>query len=140
MDSLAIKKLDPQATLPTRAHEGDAGLDMYSLEDIVLAPGQGTVAKTGVALVIPEGHVGIIHDRSSLGKAGIKTLGGVIDAGYRGDVGIIMRNLTNAEIKLKKGERIAQLIIYPIATPSPVEVEELDDSDRGAAGFGSTGK
>lgn len=140
MNSLSIKKLDPEATLPTRAHHDDAGLDLYGLEDKTVAPGEGMMLRTGVAVAVPMGHVGLISDRSSLAKRGLKTAGGVIDAGYRGELGVLAWNLSNGPIAIRRGDRIAQLLIVPIATPAPEEVEDLGDTKRGVGGFGSTGR
>ncbi len=138
--TLAVRRLDPAAVLPTRAHADDAGLDLYSLEDAALAPGEGKVIRTGVAVAVPFGHVGLVCDRSSLAKRGLKTAGGVIDAGYRGEVGVVLWNISGAPQALKKGERLAQLLIVPVATPAPVEAEDLGETARGAGGFGSTGR
>jgi dUTP pyrophosphatase len=137
---LAMRRLEPGATLPTRAHPDDAGLDLYALEDAELAPGQGKVVHTGVAMAIPAGHVGLVCDRSSMAKKGLKTAGGVIDAGYRGEVGVMLWNISTVVHTLKKGERIAQLLVVPIATPAPVDSEDLGETARGVGGFGSTGK
>lgn len=143
-ESIAMKRLDTQATLPTRAHPEDAGMDLYSSEDAMLAPahkaGNGRPVKTGIAMAIPQGYVGMIADRSSLGKKGIKVAGGIVDAGYRGEVQVLLWNLSHEEIVLKKGERIAQMLLIPIATPAIQEVSTLDETARGAGGFGSTGK
>ena len=137
---LAMRRLELAATLPTRAHADDAGLDLYSLEDAELAPGQGRVVHTGVAMAIPAGHVGLVCDRSSMAKRGLKTAGGVIDAGYRGEVGVMLWNISTVTHALKKGERIAQLLVIPIATPAPVDSDDLGETARGVGGFGSTGK
>jgi len=138
--TLEVKRVATEAVLPTRAHAEDAGMDLYGLEDVVLGPGQGKMARTGIAMAIPTGFVGMIADRSSLGKKGVKTAGGIVDAGYRGEVQVILWNLTQEEIRLGKGERIAQMLIYPIATPAIREVQNLDETQRGAGGFGSTGR
>jgi dUTP pyrophosphatase len=138
--TINIRRVSPDATLPTRAHPDDAGLDLYNLEDFRMAPGEGKMIKTGIALAIPGGFVGLVADRSSLAKRGLKTAGGVIDAGYRGEIHIVMWNVSKEVFELKKGERLAQLMIIPIATPAVVEVQELDDTARGAKGFGSSGK
>jgi len=138
-NSLKTLRVNSDATLPTRAHPDDAGLDLYGLEDVYLEVGQGKVAKTGIALALPQGHVGLIADRSSLAKKGIKTAGGVIDAGYRGEIQIVLWNISPVPVQLKRGERIAQLLILPIATPGVVEVSTLDETERGLGGFGSTG-
>ena len=138
--TLAMKRLEAGATLPTRAHPDDAGLDLYALEDAELAPGAGRIVKTGVALAIPDAHVGLVCDRSSMAKKGLKTAGGVIDAGYRGELGVMLWNISGQTHGVKKGERIAQLLVIPISVPVPVEVEDLGATARGAGGFGSTGK
>jgi dUTP pyrophosphatase len=135
-----MKRLDANATLPTRAHPDDAGLDLYALEDAEFGPGEGKVVKTGVAVAIPEGHVGLVCDRSSMAKRGLKTAGGVIDAGYRGELGVMLWNIARQQQGLKRGERIAQLLVIPIAVPAPVESEDLGATARGAGGFGSTGR
>ncbi|MDE2492085.1 MAG: dUTP diphosphatase [Elusimicrobia bacterium] len=137
---LPVRRLDPAAVLPTRAHPDDAGLDLYGLEDAAVAPGAGTLLRTGVAVALPPGHVGLICDRSSLAKKGLKTAGGVVDAGYRGEIGVVVWNLSKAEVALKKGERIAQLLVIPIATPAPLDSDELGATSRGEGGFGSTGR
>ncbi len=139
-EGLKIMRLSSEAILPTRAHPGDAGLDLYNLEDIELSPRQGKVVATGIAIALRSGYVGLVADRSSLGKKGIKTAGGVIDSGYRGEIHIVLWNLSETSFLLKKGERIAQLLVLPIATPRVVEVNTLDETVRGAKGFGSTGQ
>lgn len=140
MSLLPIRRLDPTAVVPTRAHPDDAGLDLYSLEDAELEPGAGRIIKTGVAVAIPPGHVGLVCDRSSLAKRGLKTAGGVIDAGYRGELGVVLWNISPAPQPVKKGERLAQLLVIPVATPAPVEMDDLGATARGAGGFGSTGR
>ena len=138
--SLPLKRLDAAAVLPTRAHPDDAGLDLYGLEDATLAPGEGALLRTGVAVAVPAGHVGLVCDRSSLARRGLKTAGGVIDAGYRGELGVVVWNLSREPQSVRRGERIAQLLVIPIAVPAPTEVSELDATARGAGGFGSTGR
>ena len=140
MKSIEVQKMNEEATLPTRSHSNDAGMDLYAVEDIFLEPGEGKIGKTGIALAIEPGYYGQIADRSSLGKKGIKTAGGVIDSDFRGEVGVILWNLSKESIHLKKGERIAQLIILPVATPQIQNVESLSETKRGEGGFGSTGK
>jgi dUTP pyrophosphatase len=137
---LPMRRLDPSTTLPTRAHADDAGLDLYALEDAELGPGEGRLVHTGVAVAVPAAHVGLVCDRSSMAKRGLKTAGGVIDAGYRGEIGVMLWNISRCAQAVKKGERIAQLLVIPIATPAPVESEDLGETARGAGGFGSTGK
>ena len=137
---LPVRRLDPAAVLPTRAHPDDAGLDLYGLEDATVAPGEGRVLRTGAAVAVPPGHVGLVCDRSSMAKRGLKTAGGVIDAGYRGEVGVVVWNLSREPQSVKKGERIAQMLVIPIATPAPIDSADLGDTARGAGGFGSTGR
>ena len=137
---LPVRRLDPAAILPTRAHTDDAGLDLYALEDAVVEPGAGLLLRTGVAVAVPVGHVGLVCDRSSLARRGLKTAGGVIDAGYRGELGVLVWNLSREAQHVKKGERCAQMLVIPIATPAPVDSADLGDTARGAHGFGSTGR
>ena len=132
--------MNSQAVLPTRTHDDDAGLDLYNLEDFHLEPGEGRTVKTGIALALPKGYVGLVADRSSLGKRGLKTAGGVIDAGSRGEIHIVLWNISGEVFELKRGERLAQLLVIPIATPAVEEVDSLDDTARGVKGFGSSGK
>ena len=140
LNTLSVKKLHADAILPTRAHPDDAGLDLYALEDVVLAPGGGLLARTGIGIALPPQTVGLVADRSSMAKKGVKTSGGVIDAGYRGEIHIVLRNITPDEIRFARGERIAQLLILPCLTPAVVETADLGETHRGAKGFGSTGK
>ncbi len=137
---LSIKKLHPEAKLPTRAHTSDAGLDLYSVEDMVLAPGQRHGVATGIALAIPSGYVGLVWDKSGVAlNGGITCLGGVVDAQYRGEVKVIVLNTSDVPYEIKSGQKIAQLLIQEVALPEIVEVENLDDTTRGDGGFGSTG-
>ena len=139
-ETIEVKKTDPAATLPVRAHPGDAGLDLHLNEDALLEPGQTRLLSTGIALAVPTGYVGLVADRSSMAKRGLKTAGGVIDAGYRGEVKVVLINHSAGPVELKRGERIAQLLILPVATPAVREVESLDETRRGEGGFGSTGR
>lgn len=137
---LSVKKLHPEAILPVRAHHDDAGLDLFANEAFTLAPGERRTVKTGIALAIPTGYVGLIWDKSSVPhKWGVKTMGGVIDASYRGEVGVIMVNLSNQAQEFEKGAKISQLLIQKVEFPEVCEVSELDDTIRGEGGFGSTG-
>ncbi len=137
---LPIQALSPQAKIPARAHHDDAGLDLHCLEAITLTPHQPTKIRTGLAVALPTGHVGMICDRSSMGAKGVRTLGGIVDAGYRGEIQVLLINLTNDTITLQAADKIAQLLILPIATPQPIEVTALPSSARGTGGFGSTGR
>ena len=139
-EKVFVKKLEESAILPTRSHPEDAGMDLYAFESGQIKPGGGIMARTGIAFSLPLGTVGMIADRSSMAKKGLKTAGGIIDAGYRGEVQIVLRNLTSEPFQFERGERIAQLLIIPILTPTVVEVRSLDGTTRGEQGFGSTGK
>ncbi len=136
---MQILKLDPEAKLPERAHADDAGIDIFSNQDAVLTPGEPVKIKTGIAFAIPHAHVGLICDRSSMGAKGIKTLGGVVDSGYRGEVHVVLVNLRSEAVTLPKGSKVAQMLVLPVALVPVVEAESLNDTARGAKGFGSTG-
>jgi dUTP pyrophosphatase len=137
---LEVKKLNPEAKLPTRAHTDDAGLDLYSIEECVLAPQERRAVKTGIAIAIPSGYAGLIWDKSGLAaKVGLKTMGGVIDAAYRGEILVIVANLSDTPYTIEKGAKIAQLLIQKVELPEVCEVSELNDTIRGEGGFGSTG-
>jgi dUTP pyrophosphatase len=129
--------------VPTRAHAGDAGLDLYACEAAHLGPGERWSVGTGVAVEIPEGHAGLVLPRSGLARDhGISLVNGpgLIDAGYRGEVRVLLLNTDPAEVfRLEAGERIAQLVIAPVVLAEPVEVESLGESARGDGGFGSSG-
>jgi len=135
-------KLDPELPTPVSAHEGDAGVDLYAREDTILAPGAWTTIPTGVATAIPAGHAGLVAPRSGLAaRLGIGVVNGpgVVDAGYRGEIKVILINHGPEEVRLRRGERIAQLLVVPIAMSEFEEVDELPDTSRGAGGFGSSG-
>lgn len=138
---IKIKKLEPEVKLPVYANKGDAGMDVFSLEDKELKPGERYLFKLGFAMEIPEGYVGLFWDKSGIAsKYGIHTLAGVIDSVYRGEFGVVMLNTGDESYEFKKGDKLAQLLIQPIASPELEEVEELSDTHRGEGGFGSTGK
>lgn len=137
---LAIKKLYPDAKVPQFALAHDAGLDLFTREAIEFAPGERKGIPTGIALAIPEGYVGLIWDKSGVAlKRGLKTMGGVIDAGYRGEVVVIAKNLSEETISFSAGEKVAQILIQKVEHPDIEEVSELPESERGEGGFGSTG-
>eukprot|EP00039_Didymoeca_costata_P019868 m.339217 g.339217 ORF g.339217 m.339217 type:complete len:153 (-) comp18712_c0_seq1:154-612(-) len=140
-NKLRVKKLSENAYLPERGSTAAAGYDLRSAHDDVI-PAQGkTIAKTDLAIAIPEGHYGRVAPRSGLAaKHFIDTGAGVIDADYRGNVGVVLFNHAKTDYKISKGDKVAQLILEKISTPDIVEVEELDETERGAGGFGSTGK
>jgi len=136
-----IKKLNPDAILPNYAHPGDAGLDLYSLEDYELKPGERKVFDLGFALEFPSEFVAIVKDRGSLPRnGGLHTMGGVFDSGYRGEYNVILINLSDQPYQIKKGNKIAQLIILPFVVAELEETEELSDSSRGQGRFGSSGR
>jgi dUTP pyrophosphatase len=141
---LGVRLLDERARLPTRAHEGDAGLDLYALEGAELAPGARAQVRTGIALEIPSGHAGLVLPRSGLAaRHGIALVNapGLIDAGYRGEVQVLMLNTDRERpYRVSAGDRIAQLVVTSIATTAVVEVSELSESARGGGGFGSSGE
>ena len=138
---LNIKKLHPDAKIPTYAHEGDAGFDLYACEDVVVAPGERVLVSTGIAMEIPSGFVGLIWDKSGLSNThGLKTLGGVVDAGYRGEVKAGLINLGIEEYHVGLGHKVAQMLIQKVEHAEIYEVSELSNTLRGEGGFGSTGK
>ncbi len=138
---LKIKKLRADATLPTYAHPGDAGLDIYTCESVSVEPGEKTVISTGIAMEIPEGYVGMVWDKSGIAiKNGIKTLGGVVDSGYRGEVLIGVINLSKERYTFEKGHKVAQMVIQKKEDVVVEEAQELSDTSRGEGRFGSTGK
>src|SRR6476469_6410894 len=143
MDLLVAKRKD-EAVLPTRAHEGDAGLDLHAVEAAHIGPGERWGVGTGIAVEIPEGHGGLVLPRSGLAREhGISLVNspGLIDSGYRGEVRVLLLNNDPAEtFRVAAGDRIAQLLIAPIAVAEPVEAPALADSARGGAGFGSSGR
>jgi dUTP pyrophosphatase len=141
--SLRVVRLDARAKLPTRAYEGDAGLDLYALEAALLQPGERASVRTGIAVEIPEGQAGLVVPRSGLAaRHGIAIVNapGLIDAGYRGEVRVLLLNTDrSAAFAIAPGDRIAQLVLVDVRTPVVLEVDGLAMSDRGAGGFGSSG-
>jgi dUTP pyrophosphatase len=137
---LKIRKILPNAELVPFDHPSDAGMDFRLVEDSTLVPHVPTKVRTGVAIEIPEGCVGFIWDKSSIGAMGVKTLGGVVDAGYRGEIFIVLLNMTSEPISFPAGRKIAQLVIQKIEQPELEYVDDLAPSPRGEGGFGSTGK
>ena len=141
--SLPIKRLDPTVELPSYAYSGDAGLDLRANEDVTLRPLERRLVSTGLAIAIPEGYAGFVQPRSGLAlREGLSMANtpGLIDAHYRGELKVCAINLdSNKEIHIERGERIAQLVIQKIPVVKLVEVDELEETDRGAGGFGSSG-
>ncbi len=136
-----MKRMNPDAVMPSYAHPGDVGLDLYSLDDYTLQPGERRVFMVGFALEFPTGYAAIVKDKSSLPKnAGIHTMGGVFDAGYRGEYNVQLINLGQEPYKIEKKHKIAQLVIFPVAIADLEEADELSDTSCGHGRFGSTGK
>jgi len=139
---LLLKRLHDGATLPTRAYEGDAGLDLSACERVELGPGERAVVGTGLTVAIPDGHAGFVQPRSGLAaRHGIAVLNspGLVDAGYRGELRVVLLNTDRAErFVVEPGMRIAQLVVVPVVLPEPREVSELPGSERGEKGFGSS--
>ena len=140
---LPIQRLDPAATIPTRAHSGDAGLDLTALHAVSIPRGTHRAVRTGIAVGIPFGHVGDVRPRSGLAaRHGLTVLNspGTIDHGYTGEIIVLLANLTGSTTAtIAAGDRIAQLVLLPIVYAAPIVVGELPDSARGTAGFGSSG-
>ena len=143
MVQISIKRLDPGLPLPSYAHPGDAGADLHSAVEITLQPGERALVPTGIAMALPEGYVGLVHPRSGLAaRHGISVVNapGTIDAGYRGEVKVLLVNLDpHQPIELSRGDRVAQLVVQRVALASFVEVDALSGSARGEGGYGSTG-
>ncbi|MFC1656490.1 dUTP diphosphatase [Patescibacteria group bacterium] len=138
---LKIQKTNPEAKVPNTAYKGDAGLDLYSLKNTIILGQERAIIETGIAVEIPDGFVGLIWDRSSVpAKFGIKTMGGVIDSGYRGEIRIIMYNTSKEDYKIKKHDKVAQMLIQKVESPKIVEVDKLSWSERDKKTFGSSGK
>jgi dUTP pyrophosphatase len=139
MMELKVKRIHPEAKLPVYGHPGDAGLDLYSVVDRELRPGEVFAVPTGVQVAIPAGHVGLVWDKSGISLQGVHRLAGVVDAGYRGEIQVVMINLGGAPFAVRKGVKIAQMLVQPVAAVSVVEADALDETPRGEGGFGSTG-
>lgn len=138
--TLEVLRFSEAAVLPTRAHPTDAGLDLYAASEHVVHPGSFAVIETDVGFVLPEGTYGQIFGRSSLAVRGIFTIGGVIDQAYRGAVKAVLVNAGTEAHLVRAGDKIAQLVIIRIETPTPVEALTYEETDRGAKGFGSSGR
>ena len=142
--TLRCKRLSDAARLPTRAHEGDAGLDLYAAEAARLEPGERASVGTGIAVAIPPGHAGLVLPRSGLAaRHGISVVNapGLIDSGYRGEVRVLLLNTDRSDaFEIEAGDRIAQLLLTPFAAPTVEQADDLDATTRGAGGFGSSGR
>jgi len=145
METIHVKKISPNAVLPAYGSNGAAGADLYACLDapVTILPGETAWIPTGIALEVPEGCAGLVYARSSLGaKRGLAPANkvGVIDSDYRGEIRVVLLNHGKEPQTIEHGERVAQFLITPVLTPAYVEVDELSDTNRGAGGFGSTGK
>lgn len=139
---IPLLRLDPDLPMPRRAHEGDAGVDLHAREAARLQPGERVLVPTGVAVAIPDGYAGLVTPRSGLAlRSGIGVVNapGVVDSGYRGELAVILVNLGDSAVEIRRGDRIAQLLVVPVDAADFVEVTTLDDTDRGGGGFGSSG-
>ncbi|MEU5840505.1 dUTP diphosphatase [Rhodococcus sp. NPDC047139] len=140
---IPLRRLDPELPVPTRAHPGDAGVDLCTSVDLILRPGERALVGTGIAVALPEGTVGLIHPRSGLAaKFGLSVVNtpGTVDAGYRGEIKVCLINHdTEHAVELRRGDRIAQLLVQRVELVDFVEVDELDDTARGSGGYGSSG-
>ena len=140
--TLRFRKVHPDAVLPSYAHPSDAGMDVRSVDDLVIAPGRRALVRTGLVMLLPPMYEAQVRPRSGLAlKSGVTVLNtpGTIDSGYRGEVGVILANFGEADFQVKKGDKIAQIVIAPVTQPEIVETTEVDETDRGTGGFGSTG-
>ena len=141
MPTVKIKRLDSELPLPSYAYPGDAAFDVYAAETKTLLPQKRHSFRTGLSLEIPEGYVGLVWDKSGLAiRQGLKTLGGVIDCGYRGELLVGMINLSSEPYTIERGNKIAQMVIQKKETVTLEEVQELSPSERAEKGFGSSGK
>ena len=142
MIEVAVRRLRPDAEIPSQAYEGDAGLDLAACEPAVLEPGERAIVPTGVAVEIPEGYAGFVQPRSGLAArhgVGIVNSPGLIDSGYRGEIQVVLLNTGREPFSVEAGMRIAQLVIAPVVTAELEETNDLSVTDRGAGGFGHTG-
>ncbi|MCR5415104.1 MAG: dUTP diphosphatase [Kiritimatiellae bacterium] len=140
---LSVKRIHPDAVLPAYAHPGDAGMDVRSVADIAIEPGSRALVPTGLVFVLPPGWEAQVRPRSGLAlKHGVTVLNtpGTVDSGYRGEIGVILFNSSAETFRVSKGDRIAQIVVSPAVQAEICETDDLDATDRGAGGFGSTGK
>jgi dUTP pyrophosphatase len=136
---LRVKRIHSEAKLPVYGHPGDAGLDLFSVVDRELRPGEVFAVPTGIQVAVPAGHVGLVWDKSGISLQGVHRLAGVVDSGYRGEVQVVMTNLGAVPFAVRKGMKIAQMLVQPVSVVSVIECEALDGTSRGEGGFGSTG-
>ncbi len=140
---ISFLKLDRELPTPAHAHPGDGGVDLYAASGATLAPGERHLIPTGVAVAVPEGFAAFVVPRSGLAirdGLGVVNAPGLVDAGYRGEIRVIAINHGHEDVTIARGDRVAQLVVVPVASQEWIEVDELPDSQRGAGGFGSTGR
>ena len=140
--TLPFKRIHPDAVLPAYAHPSDAGMDLRSVDELVIPPGGRALVHTGLVMALPPLYEAQVRPRSGLAlKHGVTVLNapGTVDSGYRGEVGVILANFGDVDFPVKKGDKIAQLVIAPVLQPEAMETEVIDETDRGTGGFGSTG-
>jgi dUTP pyrophosphatase len=135
-----VKKLKDEAKLPTYGRPGDVGMDMYAMETVTIPPMGHARLWHGFALEFPEGYAAIVKDKSSISKAGLHTMGGVFDAGYRGEYNTHLVNLSGAPYTVEAGDKVSQLVLLPVGIAELEETDTLSESERGEQGFGSTGR
>lgn len=134
-----VKRLTDSAKLPTYAHAGDAGMDIYSDEKIIILPNHRALVKTGISIELPKGYASLIWDKSGIAKKGLIKIGGIIDSGYRGEYKIMLYNISSSTHKIEKGQKIAQILIQKVEEPKIEEIKDLRETSRGKDGFDSTG-
>ncbi len=137
---IKVKKLKENAKLPKYHHPGDVGMDLYSMEEVTINPGERRFIYHGFALEFENGYAAIVKDKSSISKAGLHTMGGVFDAGYRGEYNTLLVNLGTEPYTIEVGDKVSQLIIYPVTIADLEETDTLSESARGEGAFGSTGR
>jgi dUTP pyrophosphatase len=140
MVEVRVHRIDKTVEMPKYAKQGDAAFDLRSAEEKVIKAGHKELFKTGLRIAVPDGHCGLIWDRSGLAaKHGIHCLAGVLDSGYRGEIVVVLHNLGKEDFIVEKNMRMAQMLIQPVETARILEVDDLDETERSAGGFGSTG-
>lgn len=140
MVKVRVKRLRKYAKLPEYAYRGDAGMDLFSAENYNLKPGERRIINTGIAMSFPRGYAALIWDKSGISSEhGISTMAGVIDSGYRGEIGVVLHNTSDEHYKIHRGDKVAQTLIQKVESCDIIEVEKLENSDRGEKGFGSSG-
>jgi dUTP pyrophosphatase len=137
---MKVKRIHKDAKIPRYGHVGDAGLDLFSVMECVLKGGEARAISTGIQVAIPDGYVGLIWDKSGISLKNVHRLAGVVDSGYRGEIKIVLTNMSTEAFSIEKGMKIAQMLVQPIIKVKVVDSEVLDETTRGENGFGSTGK